>query len=228
MLADPAWSSLTGRHAYLALRSGRAARYVREGSPFAGLEALEPEALADLVRLVPANDFVALFAEPSDLDFSGWRITQRIEVTRMVCDTPVSSPKREPIALSAVDVPEMLALVELTQPGPFGPRTIEMGRYLGFREKGQLVAMGGERLKPSGATEVSGICTAPGARGRGLAEDVVRAVAASIQARGEQPFLHIARGSASEASATRLYSRLGFREAQRASLVIVQRDTDPA
>jgi len=227
-LADPAWSALTGAHACFALRSGRAARYPREVSPFAGLEALDSEALADLARLVPEDDVVAVFAEPRDFDVALWRILQRIDVTRMICDVPVSSPKREPSPLSAADVAEMLALIELTQPGPFGPRTIEMGRYLGFRDGGRLVAMGGERMKPTGATEVSGICTAPGARGRGLAEDVVRAVAASIQANGDEPFLHIAHGSASEASAHRLYSRLGFREALQASLVILQRERDPA
>jgi ribosomal protein S18 acetylase RimI-like enzyme len=92
----------------------------------------------------------------------------------------VTPPDRELTPLSAADVPDALALVELTRPGPFGPRTIELGRYLGFRDGGRLVAMGGERLRPAGHAEVSGVCTAPDARGRGLAEAVVRALASQM------------------------------------------------
>ena len=36
--------------------------------------------------------------------------------------------------LTADDVPDMLALVERTEPGPFGPRTIELGEYFGIRD----------------------------------------------------------------------------------------------
>ena len=141
----------------------------------------------------------------------------------MVCDEEVAPPDREPECLSASAVADMLALVELTRPGPFGPRTIEMGRYLGFRVGGRLAAMGGERLRPVGYTEVSGICTAPEHRGRGLAEALVRALASAIQARGEVPFLHVHVGSPSEATASALYRRLGFRERSRRTLAILQR-----
>src|SRR5258708_2948754 len=71
--------------------------------------------------------------------------------------------------LGARDVPEMLALVERTQPGPFAPRTIELGTYIGVRDGGDLVAMAGERLHPPGFTEISAGCTDASHRGRGLA-----------------------------------------------------------
>lgn len=140
----------------------------------------------------------------------------------MVCEAEVAPPDQEPELLSTSAVAEMLALAELTRPGPFGPRTLEMGRYLGFRVGGRLAAMGGERLRPVGYTEVSGICTAPEHRGRGLAEALVRALAFSIQARGEVPFLHVQVGSPSEATASALYRRLGFRARRRATLAILQ------
>ena len=82
-------------------------------------------------------------------------------------------------------------------------------------------------MRPAGHTEVSGICTAPDARGRGLAETMVRALASQIQARGELPFLHVQGGSASQATATALYVRLGFRERRRATLAILQRTAAP-
>jgi predicted GNAT family acetyltransferase len=87
-----------------------------------------------------------------------------------------------------------------------------MGRYVGFRAAGRLVAMGGERLRPNGHIEVSGICTHPDGRARGLAEAIVRELSCAIQALGEAAFLHVAIGSPSEAVATRLYARLGYRE----------------
>src|SRR5580704_11855881 len=59
------------------------------------------------------------------------------------------------------DVPEMLALTKLTNPGPFGTRTHEMGDYFGIRVAGTLAAMAGERLRLQGYTEVSAVCTHP-------------------------------------------------------------------
>jgi predicted GNAT family acetyltransferase len=57
-------------------------------------------------------------------------------------------------------------------------------------------------------SEVSGVCTHPDARGRGLAETLSRHVASEIVRRGETPFLH---AYADNAGAIRLYERLGFR-----------------
>ena len=112
------------------------------------------------------------------------------------------------VRLGDRDVPEMLALAERTQPGPFRPRTIEMGRYLGIRRDGRLVAMAGERVHPPGWTEISAVCTDEAFRGQGLASRLVLAVAAGIRERHETPFLH---ATATNVTAIRLYERLGFR-----------------
>ncbi|MEN0135444.1 MAG: GNAT family N-acetyltransferase, partial [Rhodococcus sp. (in: high G+C Gram-positive bacteria)] len=64
------------------------------------------------------------------------------------------------------------------------------------------------RLRPPGWTEISAVCTAPEARGRGHAARLVRALAAQITARGERPFLHVAEVNT---GAIALYKRLGFR-----------------
>ena len=111
------------------------------------------------------------------------------------------------MVLGPADVPEMLALVERTRPGPFLPRTIEMGTYLGIRRDGELVAMAGERLHPPGWTEISAVCTDERFRGHGLATRLVLAVAAGIRERGETPLLHAA---ATNVHAIRLYESLGF------------------
>ncbi|NED50392.1 GNAT family N-acetyltransferase, partial [Micromonospora aurantiaca] len=43
------------------------------------------------------------------------------------------------VELGADDVPDMLDLVARTRPGPFWPRTHELGTYVGVRENGALV-----------------------------------------------------------------------------------------
>jgi predicted GNAT family acetyltransferase len=121
--------------------------------------------------------------------------------------------------LGPADVPEMLDLVARTRPGPFLPRTIELGGYLGIRRDGALAAMAGERLRPPGWTEISAVCTDPAFRGNGLASRLTLAVAAAITARGEQPFLHAA---SDNAAALRLYASLGFRLRRPAKFVVAQ------
>jgi predicted GNAT family acetyltransferase len=111
------------------------------------------------------------------------------------------------VALTAAHVPQMLALVELTQPGPFRPRTIELGDYYGVFADGRLIAMAGERLQTPDFTEISAVCTHPAARGRGLAGSLTRHVARGILDRGQRPILHVAEHNH---NAKRVYERLGF------------------
>jgi ribosomal protein S18 acetylase RimI-like enzyme len=224
VLDAPIWHSLVGPHAYFALVKGRARRYPAEVSPFAAVEALDDDALGDLAALVPAGEVVAVFAPEKPLAEARWKRLFGLDGLQMVCERPVAPPAREPSPLGPGDVEPMLALAKRTEPGPFESRTIELGRFVGFKDPtGQLIAMGGERMHPAGYTEVSGICTAAEARGRGLAEAIVRAVASGIQARGEIPFLHVRIGSPTEATAVALYERVGFRERRRFALEIVQR-----
>lgn len=126
------------------------------------------------------------------------------------------------LVLTAADVPEMLDLVQRTQPGPFEPRTIELGGYLGVRAPdGRLVAMAGRRLNPPGWVEISAVCTDPDFRGCGYAGRLVLAVAHGIRADGLVPLLHAA---ASNTNAIRLYEQLGFRLRRRPSFVLVRAD----
>ena len=122
--------------------------------------------------------------------------------------------------LTIDDVPDMMALVELTRPGPFGERTIEMGRYWGHGDtNGRLVAMAGERLHLEGWTEISAVCTHPDHRGRGLAATLSHHVATAILERGEQPFLHAAEGNDPALS---VYRRLGFADRRMVEFALVE------
>jgi len=82
-----------------------------------------------------------------------------------------------------------------------------LGVYLGIRDRGTLIAMAGERLQPDGWIEISGVCTDPAYRGRGLARLLMELVAAGIRQRGQRPFLHV---MASNTGAIRLYESMGY------------------
>src|SRR5690606_17517536 len=165
-----------------------------------------PADWADLAALAGPGAVVTIAGLPEPPP--GWEVVSLIPGVQLTGDGVPPAPDVEAVRLTAADVPEMLDLIARTRPGPFRPRTIEMGVYLGIRRDGRLVAMAGERLHPPGWTEISAVCTDPAFRRRGLATRLVRAVAAGIRARGETPFLHAA---ADNTEAIRLYESLGFR-----------------
>ncbi len=113
----------------------------------------------------------------------------------------------------------MLELVARTRPGPFARRTVELGGYVGIRRAGRLVAMAGERMRPTGWAEISAVATDPDHRRQGLGELLVRAVATGIAARGEVPMLH---ASADNTGAIRLYEAMGFTVRRRARFLGVR------
>jgi predicted GNAT family acetyltransferase len=135
----------------------------------------------------------------------------------MIAEDALEVDDREAITLGSVDVPEMLELVRMTDPGPFLQRTIELGKYVGIRRDGALVAMAGERLRFDGWTEISAVCTAPRYRGHGLASRLVSTLVADIQDRSDRVFLHVV---IANANAIRLYEGLGFR-ARRGRIISV-------
>ncbi|MEU6666867.1 GNAT family N-acetyltransferase [Streptomyces sp. NPDC046727] len=212
VLDNPALASLTGPHAHFAERRGRVLRYPVDVSPWLALPE-EPDARdwADLAALAGPGAEVPLPGFRGEVP-EGWEITLRIEGVQFVDDGLAAAPDPEAVRLGPADVPEMLDLVARTQPGPFLPRTVELGTYLGIRRDGALIAMAGERLHPPGWTEISAVCTDPAFRGEGLATRLILAVAHGIRERDETPFLHT---SAENAGAIRLYEALGFRLRRR-------------
>jgi ribosomal protein S18 acetylase RimI-like enzyme len=206
VLDNTVWSSLTGPHRHLAEVVGSAARYQDEVSPFTALaDPEDPRSWADLAALVGPGNAFALAGVPSLP--AGWAAGQSGQGVQLVATSLLDEPDAQALRLGPADVPEMLELVSRAQPGPFLPRTIEMGAYYGIRRKGRLVAMAGERLRPPGFTEISAVCTDEEHRGQGLATRLVRHVAVGIRARGETPFLHAA---AVNTGAIRLYESIGF------------------
>lgn len=221
VLENPAWAALSGPQACFAEAAGSAARFQPDVSPFGGLaDPADPAAWHDLATLTDQT----LLTAPALGAGPGWESTFSMPGVQMVGTTMTGVADPEAVVLTETDVPEILDLVERTKPGPFAKRTIEMGRYLGIRHEGRLIAMAGERLRPPGWTEVSAVCTDPDFRGQGLAARLTLAVAAGILERGELPFLHAA---ATNTNAIRLYEGLGFEIAHHVVFAAFKR-TDPA
>lgn len=218
VLDNAAWAALTGPHAHLAERVGRAARYPTDVSPFTALaDPADPRSWDDLAALVGpgvVTPVTAVQAVPN-----GWTTERSGDGVQLTATALHSEPAPEAVRLGPADVPEILGLIALTRPGPFLPRTVELGTYLGIREGGRLIALAGERLRPPGWTEISAVCTHPDHRGRGLATRLVRAVAAGIRERGDTPFLHAA---ADNTNAIRLYESIGFTLRRRTRFVLVR------
>ena len=217
------WRALTSVQKGLAEGDARARRYPAAIAPFAATSDTEPASFQSLLALVGSDDRIALFTTEEVRPPPAFSVMRRDSVDQMVlegAEACVVRPGTQIVALGLADVPEMLALASVTQPGPFGPRTIELGDYIGIRRHGALVAMAGERMRLDGFTEVSAVCVEPAYRGHGFAVDLVGTLAGSISARSEVPFLHV---FSSNHAAIALYRKLGFALRQRLHLAVLAR-----
>lgn len=207
-LDRPVWAALVCT-LQLAEGTDLARRYRRDVNLFASARDDEAASLAALADLVEAGESIFMAQVPPVQVPPGLHLVRSAQGVQMLAMQPIAPVAGEDavLELGDADAPEMLALAQLTEPGPFLARTHTMGRFFGVRIQGRLAAMAGERMRFAGATEVSGVCTHPDYRGRGLARRLSAAVAHAIQQRGEQAFLH---AWATNHAAIALYESLGF------------------
>lgn len=208
-LDRPVWSSLTTHHLSLSEGDERARRFLPDVNLFASTCDDSAAALESLTALVKPGESVYVLQVPAVLVPPGLLETKSAKGVQMVATRSLAAMDtgEDIVPLTDADAPQMLALAKLTEPGPFLTRTHAMGRFLGVRIDGRLAAMAGERMRFPGYTEVSGVCTHPDFRGRGLARRLSAAVAKNIERRDQRPFLHAWR---SNTAAIALYEALGF------------------
>jgi len=221
LLDNIAWHTLAGPHAKYAAGSGNARRYAGGFSPILGFaDARDPDFAA-----------IAPFCEPAEHFYcdgwsgrvaAGWRVDAESTMFKMIwdADMPAVDEAPEAVPLGPSHASQALELAALTRPGPFGPRTIELGEYFGCFEGTRLVAMAGERMHPGTLREISGVCTHPDFQGRGFARRLMLKLVRRQLRRAETPFLHVMRDNA---GARRLYARMGFRDYRESVVRVVSR-----
>ena len=220
LLANPIWNSLCTDHAPLAEGDDHGRRYPHEIGPLAGIRDQSAESYESL-RPLAGSYPVVLFSIDLIRPPAGWNTLRTGTVIQMIKTSrapgapgpsPLGIGDQSPLdgstlrQLTPKDSPAMVALAELTEPGPFRLRTIELGNFYGIFHGDQLVSMAGKRMHLTGFIEVSGVCTHPDARGRGYAGRLMQIVMNEIEQAGRTPFLH----AWADNPAKHLYKSLGF------------------
>jgi ribosomal protein S18 acetylase RimI-like enzyme len=219
VLDNVAWHAVSGEQRHLAELNGLAGRFDRDVAPFSAIADRSEQAWRDLAALVGAGKPAILFAARVDVP-DRWTEDVRFGCLQLVAEKVRSDGPEVPLVdLGPDDVQEMIDLVSSTNPGPFSGRTIELGRYVGHRIDGRLVAMAGERMRAPGYVEVSAVCTTPEYRGKGLAAATTLAITRRIRANGNEAFLHVKNDNT---SALRLYLALGFVVRREIDVVIAR------
>ncbi len=217
-LDNPVLGALTGPHASFARVNGLALRYPPDISPFAALRTSTREAFDDLRASLGPQDGVALVTTEPHAIPDGWQILRDRPIEQMVCTEVPELIRVQPLVLGDADVPDMLALAALTEPGPFAARTICMGKYIGLRNAdGRLMAMAGQRLALAGFTEISAVCCDPEFRGKGYARALVVTLMREVFAAGCIPFLHVK----NENGAKFLYEKIGFKTRREIQFTVI-------
>jgi ribosomal protein S18 acetylase RimI-like enzyme len=209
LLDNITWHTLSGPHAKFSAGTDGARRYAAGFSPIVAFA--NPES-PDFKALAPFCDTGEHFYSDgwSGAEPPGWRIESESTMFKMTWEAamPAGDEAPEAVALGPKHAEQALELATLTRPGPFGPRTIELGEYFGFFEGPRLAAMAGERMCAGPLHEISGVCTHPDFQGRGLARRLMFKLILRQMRRHKTPFLHVMHDNM---HARGLYERMGFR-----------------
>jgi len=213
------WHTLTGPHARFAAGAGAARRYVAGCSPILGFADQREPDFAALAPYCEADEHFYTDGWSGPVP-AGWRLDAETTMIKMIWDAPPPGPDVAGDAIVTLDaghVQRAVDLAALTRPGPFGPRTPELGVYIGCLDGERLMAMAGERACAGTLREISGVCTHPDFQGRGLARRLMLRLIREQMQRGQTPVLHVMKANE---TAHGLYRRMGFRD-HRESVVRV-------
>lgn len=220
LLDNIIWHALSGPQAKFSTGTERARRFAPGFSPILGFADYTRPDFAALASFCGVDEhfYCGDWAGPMP---AGWKLEEESTMFRMVWagEPPAQDTAPDAMPLRPEHAMQALELAMLTHPGPFGPRTIELGEYFGFFEGGRLIAMAGERMHAGTLHEISGVCTDPDFQGRGLARRLMLKLIRRQLARGETPFLHVMRDNV----AAQFYERIGFRTVKEPVVRVVSR-----
>lgn len=212
LLDNPVWNSLQTVHQDMREGTSSAARYPGDVLPFMAVRDREGDFIQEISPYFDKSEQVFLVGDQPLLP-ENWSRFSNLECLQMVWSSLKNGEPKGNNAditeLLASDRAEMFDFINAIQPGYFKINTPALGHYYGIRVNGKLAAMAGERLKMTGFTEISAVCTHPDFTGRGFARELLLHLYDKITQAGATPFLHVA---ATNERAISLYKYLGFEE----------------
>jgi predicted GNAT family acetyltransferase len=221
LLDNPVWNALNSGNKNLAEGNERAKYCPKDIAPFVGLNDNSQADFNILYDLLPIGSVAAVVTPEAIVTPELWTLILETQLLQMVSDNPVppTAFEYDLIPLDTRHVPEMIALTQLTNPGPFYSRTIEFGNYTGIFEADRLIAMAGYRLQASPFIEISAVCTHPDHLGKGYAATLILHLADLIRANAGIPFLHT---RSDNERAIKIYERLGFVNRRQMTIKIIK------
>lgn len=222
LLDNPIWHALTTGNQPLAYGDELARCLPKDIGSFVGLREYSAAAFASLYALSPLEAPAVLFTNGPITVPPGWTLLVHKQLLQLVYEhsTSPTTTNTNIVRLGAQDIPAMLALTALTNPGPFLPRTIEFGAYYGIFAGNELVAMAGERLQPAPYVELSAVCTHPAHLGRGHAARLLQYLMQRTMAAQQIPFLHV---MPENTRARAVYERLGFQTRRQLQVYVLEK-----
>ena len=221
ILDNVVWHTLAGPHARYSIGTDEIRRYVPGFPAFIGFSDVDHPNFQALAPYTESGE--QLYCDGwAGIAPAGWRIESEATMCKMTWDAtmPVADVAPEAILLGPQHASAAFEFANLTRPGPFSLRTIELGEYFGVFDGPRLVAMAGGRMCAGGFSEISGVCTHPDFQGRGLARRLVVKLIRRQMQRNEKPFLRVLRDNGRAHS---LYQRMGFRDYRESVVRVVSR-----
>lgn len=220
VLDNPGWNALNSLNSEMAIGNRLVKIFQEEIAPFVGLKECNEKSFKALFNLLHGRTAVLITAEKAAIP-TYLEIVHQTTILQMICNDVKHLPvnKLNIVPLEKDDVPQMIALTQLTRPGPFLARTIEFGNYTGIYKGDQLVAMAGQRMQPYEYVEISAVCTHPDHLGNGYGTALISNQVNSILAKGSTPFLHVRQDNQ---NAIKLYRHLGFDIREEMNLYVIK------
>jgi len=197
ILDNPGWSALTTGNRYLAEGNNEAKYFFKNVAAFVGLKDNSATGATQGFKALyelTLHDGPFIFITPDRIEIpKQFKVVRKLICFQMIFDTALVVPEltANPVELTEKDVPQMMELTTLTNPGPFIERTVEFGHYYGIFDGEKLVAMAGQRMYALPYAEISAVCTHPDYLGRGYAKQLLLHQAGRIMAANDIPYLHV-------------------------------------
>jgi predicted GNAT family acetyltransferase len=222
ILDNPVWNALISSNSEMATGDDLVKLFAEDIAPFVGLKHFSEEsfkALSD--RLPPDRSAVIVTSWKAEIPAS-WNVVHQAVLLQMTREDPRQLPGNSTpiVPLKQEHIPQMIALTQLTNPGPFLERTIEFGNYTGIFKSDKLIAMAGQRMHVNHYIEISAVCTHPDHLGNGYGTALLQNQVNRILAAGNLPFLHVRKDNG---TAIKLYEHLGFETRENMYLYVIKK-----